>query len=47
MGILLDSFWMLHHDIGAGKKKDAVVLALTEFLRNLAILLSRIRFSYL
>ena len=29
MGILLDSFWMLHHDIGAGKKKDAVVLALT------------------
>jgi len=29
MGILLDGFWMLHHDIGEGAKKDAVLLALT------------------
>jgi hypothetical protein len=29
MGILLDGFWMLHHDIGMGAKKDAVLLALT------------------
>ena len=28
-GILLDSFWMLHHDTGIGAKKDAVLLALT------------------
>jgi len=29
MGILLDGFGMLHHDIGQGEKKDAVLLALT------------------
>jgi hypothetical protein len=29
MGILLDSFWMLNHDMDAGGKKDAVLLALT------------------
>ena len=29
MGILLDGFWMLHHDIGQGEKKDAVLFALT------------------
>jgi hypothetical protein len=29
MGILLDSFWMRHHDIDAGGRKDAVLLALT------------------
>jgi hypothetical protein len=29
MGILLDGFWMLHHDIGMGAKKDVVLLALT------------------
>jgi hypothetical protein len=30
MGILLDDFWMLHHDTGVGAKKDAVLLALTK-----------------
>jgi hypothetical protein len=30
MGILLDGFWMLHHDIGVAAKKDVVLLALTE-----------------
>jgi hypothetical protein len=29
MGILLDGFWMLHHDIGVAAKKDVVLLALT------------------
>jgi len=29
MGNLLDGFWMLHHDIGVGAKKDVVLLALT------------------
>jgi len=29
MGILLDSFWMLHHDTGARAIKDVVLLALT------------------
>ena len=30
MGILLDGFWMLHHDMDAAGKKDAVLLALTD-----------------
>jgi hypothetical protein len=30
MGILLGGLWMLHHDIGQGEKKDAVLLALTK-----------------
>jgi hypothetical protein len=34
MGILLDGFWMLHHDIGVGTKKDAVLLALTKAVYN-------------
>jgi hypothetical protein len=35
MGILLDSFWMLNHDMDAGGKKDAVLLALTFIWFNL------------
>jgi hypothetical protein len=31
MGILLDGFWMLHHDIGVAAKKDVVLLALTHY----------------
>jgi hypothetical protein len=30
MDILLDSFWMVHHDTAARAKKDAVLLALTK-----------------
>jgi len=35
MDILLDSFWMVHHDTAASAKKDAVLLALTHQLLNL------------
>jgi len=37
MGILLGGLWMLHHDIGQGEKKDAVLLALTIKLKNLSL----------
>jgi len=33
-GILFHSFGMLHHDISAGTKKDAVLLAFTLFLAD-------------
>jgi len=33
-GIFLESFGMLHHDISAGTKKDAVLSAFTLFLAD-------------
>jgi hypothetical protein len=34
MDILLECFWMVHHDTAPRAKKDAVLLALTLILTN-------------